>query len=375
MANRILAFLAEWFDPQAQHVKTFRLNFYPDNTIELIDIELKRTTLKRIYCPDIPAHRMYVGSSINLYAKQLHLVDYADEGTSKYMQDAQGCGFAFLLPPESTRVVGRVLEDLNESGFVLARAKTVWDLPFPGVDQAWAEAVPSAAGGAVENALRTAVDLGVEQGATVPAIAMELMAPPPAGGFVGWVQAAAKMAEIYGSSAFHFPDNQEEARQASMFFLGVPGRFPPTRPVPAASQTTLCLVKPHAVEGGKGGCVVSAILEAGFQIGALEQFFLNNQTATEFFDVYRDVIPDYMETLNHLTEGPVLALMIEGDNVVEHFREFCGPVDVEVAKTLRPDSLRARFGKDRVKNAVHCTDLPEDGDLECKYFFETLTAV
>jgi len=35
-------------------------------------------------------------------------------------------------------------------------------------------------------------------------------------------------------------------------------------------------------------------------------------------------------------------------------------------------SNRARFGSDRVKNAVHCTDLPEDGVLEVKYFFESL---
>ena len=37
---------------------------------------------------------------------------------------------------------------------------------------------------------------------------------------------------------------------------------------------------------------------------------------------------------------------------------LCGPHDPEMAKTVRPKSLRAVFGKDRVKNAVHCTDLP-----------------
>ena len=49
-----------------------------------------------------------------------------------------------------------------------------------------------------------------------------------------------------------------------------------------------------------------------------------------------------------------------------------GPWDVEMAKELRPDSLRARFGEDRIRNAVHCTDLPEDAQLECEYCFQLL---
>jgi nucleoside-diphosphate kinase len=46
------------------------------------------------------------------------------------------------------------------------------------------------------------------------------------------------------------------------------------------------------------------------------------------------------------------------------FREFCGPHDPAIAKALRPSSIRSIFGEDRVKNAVHCTDLEEDGVLE-----------
>lgn len=44
-------------------------------------------------------------------------------------------------------------------------------------------------------------------------------------------------------------------------------------------------------------------------------------------------------------------------------------MDPEIAKNLRPNTLRGRFGVDRCKNAIHCTDLPEDGTLESEYFF------
>jgi nucleoside-diphosphate kinase len=61
------------------------------------------------------------------------------------------------------------------------------------------------------------------------------------------------------------------------------------------------------------------------------------------------------------------------ESVVAQFRDHAGPWDVEMARELQPQTLRARFGHDRVRNAVHCTDLAEDGVLECEYFFDLLS--
>jgi len=44
----------------------------------------------------------------------------------------------------------------------------------------------------------------------------------------------------------------------------------------------------------------------------------------------------------------------------------------EIARHLRPRSLRALFGRTKAQNSVHCTDLPEDGQLEVEYFFKIL---
>ena len=60
------------------------------------------------------------------------------------------------------------------------------------------------------------------------------------------------------------------------------------------------------------------------------------------------------------------------ENVVASLRELCGPHDPELAKTVRPKSLRSVFGRSKAKNGVHCTDLPEDGTLEVEYFFNIL---
>jgi nucleoside-diphosphate kinase len=88
-------------------------------------------------------------------------------------------------------------------------------------------------------------------------------------------------------------------------------------------------------------------------------------------EVY-EFLPEYMKIVEHLLSGPCVALEVRHEDPVIPFRELCGPFDPSIAKQLRPNSIRARFGLDRVCNAVHCTDLPEDGQLEVQYFFHTL---
>ena len=50
-------------------------------------------------------------------------------------------------------------------------------------------------------------------------------------------------------------------------------------------------------------------------------------------------------------------------------RELAGPADSELARAAAPDSLRARFGESEARNAVHVTDLAQDGPLEAAFFF------
>ena len=58
---------------------------------------------------------------------------------------------------------------------------------------------------------------------------------------------------------------------------------------------------------------------------------------------------------------------------MKSFRKLCGPSDPEVCRVLYPDSLRAKYGgMNQEENAVHCSDLEEDGILEVEYFFTLL---
>jgi nucleoside-diphosphate kinase len=84
------------------------------------------------------------------------------------------------------------------------------------------------------------------------------------------------------------------------------------------------------------------------------------------------VVPEYSDMVDEACMGPCIAMELRAENAVSTFRQTAGPWDVDYAKELRPKTIRAMYGKDRVHNAVHCTDLAEDGVLESQWFFEVL---
>jgi nucleoside-diphosphate kinase len=73
-----------------------------------------------------------------------------------------------------------------------------------------------------------------------------------------------------------------------------------------------------------------------------------------------------------LSSGNSVVLELTGDDAVPTLREFAGPFLPDVARHVAPTSLRARFGVDGVRNAVHVTDLPRDGPLESKFLFHVV---
>jgi nucleoside-diphosphate kinase len=104
-------------------------------------------------------------------------------------------------------------------------------------------------------------------------------------------------------------------------------------------------------------------------------FNLAENNAEEFYEVYKGVVNEYSSMVNELCSGPCIAMEItHHENAPKSFREFVGPSDPDIARHLRQHTLRAKFGIDKIHNAVHCTDLPDDGQLEVEYFFQILNS-
>lgn len=139
-------------------------------------------------------------------------------------------------------------------------------------------------------------------------------------------------------------------------------------------RTTLCIIKPHAVREGKIGAILKAIKDEGFTVATMKMVHLDRKQCEEFFEIYKGVVGEYLQMVNQLQSGACLAIEVQGEeeNIQPRFRAFCGPADPHIAKILRPKTLRAMFGAEKVTNAVHCTDLNEDTMLELEYFFKIL---
>lgn len=139
-------------------------------------------------------------------------------------------------------------------------------------------------------------------------------------------------------------------------------------------KTTLCIIKPHAVKDGKIGDIIKMIIENGFTITAMRMITLSRKQCEAFYEIYKGVVDDFSLMITQLQSGICLALEVHSndDDVQLKFRSLCGPADPEIAKILRPNTLRAHFGVDKILNAVHCTDLSEDTFLELEFIFKHL---
>lgn len=169
-------------------------------------------------------------------------------------------------------------------------------------------------------------------------------------------------------NAVHGSATSAKADEEIEFFFGGSKNWPTTA---LFNNCTLCIVRPHAFVSS-GGEIVNRILAEGFEISAMCLWHLDKAGAEEFLEAYKGVLPEWHDMVSQLCSGACLVLEIRQEEAVNSFRKLVGPHDPEVAKHLRPNTLRAEFGHDRVRNAVHCTDLPEDGLLEVEYFFNIL---
>ncbi|KAJ3366371.1 Nucleoside diphosphate kinase 7 [Kappamyces sp. JEL0680] len=169
------------------------------------------------------------------------------------------------------------------------------------------------------------------------------------------------------SGMFYCPSTLEDAQTALAALFENGPSLPRTATL---NNCTLCIVRPHAIIDGHHGAIIQDIINAGYSITDADFLHLDKNNAEEFLEVYKGVAPEY-----HLYSGPLIAMELTGGpgaSVVQSFREFVGPSDPALAKVIRPHSLRAKYGEDKVKNAVHCTDLPDDSVLEAEYFFKLL---
>lgn len=361
-------YYCEWFDAQADLLRRYMLTFYPrDNTIEMYDCKNKRNFLKRSEYPGVSLGDLFIGAVVTIHARQLKLIEYADVHTRRAMEAQKGRTLA-LVKPDAYNAMGHILTAIRGAGFVVARLRMV--RMSPGQASEFCRGVGEASH---EDASHLSSDV---------CVAMELVAESaperwqtmmgPADPREAQADSPRSLRALYGTSlvqnAVHGSISPVAASAEIEFFFGESQSWPTTA---LFNNCTLCVVRPHAFQTSAGE-IVSRILSEGFEISAMQLWYMDKATAEEFLEVYKGVLPEYHDMVGQLCTGPSLVMEIRQEDAVSSFRRLVGPHDPEVAKHLRSTTLRAQFGLDRVQNAVHCTDLPEDGLLEVEYFFNIL---
>ena len=149
-------------------------------------------------------------------------------------------------------------------------------------------------------------------------------------------------------------------------------------------RSTCCVIKPHIIKSYQSGNLIEKITtmkDEMYEISAMQLFYLDHDTSSDFFSVYYKIINGWKEMVEHCS-GPIIALEvlqkehIKDNDAVTNFRKLiAGPYDVDIAKELFPLSIRATFGVNNVQNAIHCTDLSEDGVAEVRYFFQLMAGL
>lgn len=132
-------------------------------------------------------------------------------------------------------------------------------------------------------------------------------------------------------------------------------------------EKTLSIIKPDGVARGLAGEVIKRLEQNNFKIIAMKMLRMTKSQAQGFYAVHRER-PFFESLTGFMTSGPIIVMILEGENAIGRYRELMGATDYrEAAKgTIRKD-----FATDIEKNIVHGSDGPETAAFEIGYFFNS----
>lgn len=130
-------------------------------------------------------------------------------------------------------------------------------------------------------------------------------------------------------------------------------------------QRTLILLKPDAVTKKLCGKVIARFEEAGFTIRGCKMIHLDPKLLRDHYAHIADK-PFYPEVEQFMSSAPVIALVLEGADVVTKVRDMLGATD---SRKAAPGTIRAEYGEDMMVNICHASDSEETAKAEVARFF------
>lgn len=345
----LYSFLLTWEDTRAAIVRVYKMTFYEKKggtpEIELFDMKKKRIFLKRMPYPSLRSDQLFIGAFVTLYARQMQIVDYGDPTTKARFESVTTLALICQFGPASASALREISAKFNFQNVKLMSFNATEAKAFTQIARA---------------------DLGpiLTSG---PVLALELRSRNEGGNCTDeWHALIPTLQQKYRGTFFGASKDVEEKASRFLFASASMGLCACVR------NCSVCVVKPHCLIEGNLGGVVTDIVNRGFNITGMRSLVLTKAQAEEFLIVYQNVLPNYKGMVDELSSGTCVAIEVCCESVVQRLRAVAGPIDFPTAKKLRPQSLRAKYGKNSVQSGVHVTDLPEDGVLESEYLFSIL---
>ena len=131
-------------------------------------------------------------------------------------------------------------------------------------------------------------------------------------------------------------------------------------------EQTLSIIKPDAIERNLENEIKNIFLENKFKIIKDKKIHITKAEAEEFYKVHQTK-PFYNQLCTYLSSGPIVVMILEGENAIARNRELMGATDPLKAKD---GTLRKMYGISIDKNSVHGSDSVENAKIEIDFFFK-----
>ncbi|MCX8132142.1 MAG: nucleoside-diphosphate kinase [Clostridia bacterium] len=130
-------------------------------------------------------------------------------------------------------------------------------------------------------------------------------------------------------------------------------------------ERTLVILKPDTVKRKLIGELITRIERKNYAISALKMINIPRSVAEKHYEHVKD-IPVYDDMIDFMTSGPVVIMVVEGENVIQTVRNLIGKTNSFEAA---PGTIRGDFGSSRYQNLIHASDSIENAEIEIKRFF------
>ena len=131
-------------------------------------------------------------------------------------------------------------------------------------------------------------------------------------------------------------------------------------------EQTLSIIKPDAVERNLEKKIKSFFIENNLKILKSKKIKISKNEALEFYKIHQTK-PFYDTLCDYLSSGPIIVMILEGENAVSKNRELMGSTDPLKAEER---TLRKMYGISIDKNSVHGSDSVENAKIEMDFFFK-----